>query len=213
MKLNLLKFIILIFILNSSNSFCYEGPTSYGFFPIGWSENGETFAYGYYIGSGITQDAVQMTIVIQNMVNDSVLFQDGKTWEQTFVGDDTDIHLPESPKDAWKQISTGINKKLKYYNIKEGNFIVNPFFEHDAFRAEIKPLKMEPGYGLYLIKQDGKQKMITDFSEELSGKTANMIQGFVWNLNKGRIAVIVLIDEEHFDIFQAIGCNMKVGFK
>lgn len=213
MKLNLLKFGILIFVLNSSNSFCYDGPTSYGFFPIGWSENGKTFAYGYYIGSGITQDAVQMVVVIQNMITDSVLFQDGKTWERTFIGDNTDIHLPESPKDAWKQISKEINKKLKYYDIKEGNFSLIRFYDQDAFNAEIRHFEMEPGYGLYIKMSDGKEKMIAGFSEELTNKTDNMIQGFIWNQNKRRIAVIVLIEDEHFDIFQAIGCNMKVGFK
>jgi len=55
--------------------------------------------------------------------------------------------------------------------------------------------------------------MVTTYSEELCGKTENLLQGFVWSHNKKRIAIIIRLDEEESPDYQVIGCHMKSGFK
>ena len=67
---------VLLAIFITSGSMTYNGPTEEGgFFPIGWSEKGDVFAYGYYVGSNISQDMSHMVVRIQNMINDSILFR------------------------------------------------------------------------------------------------------------------------------------------
>ena len=211
--LNLFTYIVILFSLSASTCLAYDGPAKGGFFPIGWSEKGDIFAYGYYVGSELSPDVAQMVVVIQNMVTDSILWQYSKIWEQTNIGGEGDTFLPNSANDAWRQIAEIVNKQLAYYEVKQGMSIFNSFPYPDTFDAELRHFHLEPGYGLYIKLIDGKEKMITTYGEELFGKTDGIIKGFVWGPNKNRIAVIVWIDLEHFDEFQAVGCHMKVGFK
>jgi len=211
-----LQAIIILCLILTSFSIAYDGPVSGGFFPIGWSEKGDVFAYGYYVGSIMSQDVVHMVVRIQNVVNDSILFRYAKTWEQSYRGDDLDTHLPASAKHAWKEIAEVVNKELTYYGItdlKVGNGGLYGFPHGDYFDAELRPFEAEPGYGLYIKRDDGKEKMVTTYSEELGGKTENLIQGFVWSHNKKRIAIITRLEEEESSDYQVIGCHMKFGFK
>ena len=208
---------ITLFLLITSTCFAYDGPgTIGGIFPIGWSEKGDIFAFGYYIG-GHYPGSSEMVVIVQNMVNDSTLFSHTKTWAETYRGDEFDTHLPQSPQHAWNQISELVNEKLTYYNIMSGNYFLNSFPNGDLFDAEIRPFSSEPGYGLYIKLDDGKEKMITVYSEELSVYDMNnIIQGFVMGPYEKRMAVIVRFEAQNgepFDSYRAYGCHMKVGFK
>jgi len=203
----------LFFVMLASACIAYDGPTEEGgFFPIGWSAEGDIFAFGYYTGQEAMRDASQMVVVIQNMVTDSILFQFKRDWWATSIGDDSDVQVP-SPQNAWNQIATIVNEQLAFYNIKEGTYTLKTFPHPDAFNAEIRHFDEGPGYGMYIKLADGREKMITIYDESLSGYKDSMIQGFVRNPDKKRIAVIVMFWIERFEEFQAVGCHMKFGFK
>jgi hypothetical protein len=118
-----------------------------------------------------------------------------------------------SPQNAWKQIAAIVNEKLTFYNIKEGLSKLNNFPHPDVFDAEIRHFDEGPGYGMYIKLVDGREKMITTYGETITGLTEGMIQGFVWNPDKSRIAVIVVFWIKRFEEYHAIGCHMKIGFK
>jgi len=216
-RLNLIKYFVFLFILSQSVCFAYDGPEEGGFFPIGWSEKGDVFAYGYYIGSTVSQDISLMVITIQNMVTDSVLFMHAKEWQQTCRGDDLDVYLPSSAKHAWSQIPDSVKNKLDYYRIKEGTNALHRFYNTESFNAIVLTLDQEPGYGLYIGLPDGKQKIITTFREFDINNIDNMVVGYVWDPKRIRMAVIIYFEPvpevEYYATYSAFGCHTKFGFK
>ena len=94
------KLVLMLMIAISVTSPCYS------FTVLGWSENGEIFAFAHN-NLGFEADEGEFIIVVEDIVTDTILFSDKKTWSLSWMyGNDVDTSVETDrvywESDAWK---------------------------------------------------------------------------------------------------------------
>lgn len=204
----------------------FNPPEEAGFFPIGWSEDGAAFAYGWFATSIMIQNSSHLQIVIQDLVTDEILWKGGETWEESNVGgpEDTSPPAPRYPGKAWDLYYETAAEALHAYGIMEEGgtpFTSSPLVEGDSLWAEIVLMGEDPVVGIpagafyevYAYSANRGEKRIS------GGETAPDIEmevaGYVVNPQGSRMAVVLQIVSfvSRYPVYEVIGCHLKAGFE
>jgi len=193
----------------------YDGPYEDDtFFPIGFSSDGKLFAYGWFEKTIAISNGSAISIVVQSLVTDKILYTTWKDWDEGNVGPEDSGWYPSNAKKAWEVIADDVNKKFAELDIWGGAGAgVLPFPLRDPeLNVEIREFEGEPGYGVYAYSDQLGEKMISssadDYNEDLS------TIGFVWNPAGTRIGVIMHENTlSPYSDYWVIGCHVSSGFK
>ncbi len=193
----------------------YDGPNeANAFFPIGFSGDGSLFAYGWFETTGMISNGSAITIKVQNLVTDNVLYEKKKDWDEGNVGPEDAGYYPKDAEKAWELVAGEVNKKFVQLDIWGGAGAgVLPFPLGDlGLYVEIREFEGEPGYGVYAVSEELGEKMISSsgnsYIEEIS------VEGFVWNPEGTRIGVIMHeISGAPYSTYWVIGCHVSSGFR
>lgn len=224
-----LKTIFLLVVLSLVPCFGqdFSPPEDAGFFPIGWSENGEVFAFGWFATSIMINNSSHLQIVIQNLVTDEVLWQGWKDWEESNVGgpEDTSPPAPRSPGKAWELYYETAGEVLSAYEIMvEGGtpFSSSPLVDGDSLRAELVPVGEDPEMGIsagtfyevFAYSSNRGEKRIS--GGEVEPGLEMEVAGYVVNPHGSRMAVVlrkIVPYISRYPTYEVIGCHLRAGFE
>ena len=205
---------VMIIVSTSSAQLRYEGPRDDdSFFPIGWSQNGRLVAYGWFETTQMISNGSRIMIKVQDVVTDKVIYQHGKTWDEGNAGPGLEEYYPTSARRAWEIISDHVNPKLLELGIQPGAGAgVQSFpMEEDPFiRIEIRGYQ-EPGHSIWAGADTLGEKRISGGESEPDNIN---IQGYLWNPQGTRIAVVIntLDFNMPYSDFKIVGCHISSGF-
>ena len=224
-----------------SQDFHFSGPVDEGFFPIGWSEDGTRFAYGWFATQRMITNGSQLTVIVQDLVTDEVLWQGGETWEESNVGGPGGGAVaPMKAPAAWQQLSGAIHEQLAIHAITRpdsgGGLHTFPMENGDSIQVYFDVWEREGlvGYQVRAFSRNRGEKRISGESFD-PGATVSReegalsvtarpydpeieirVRGYVLNAHGTRMAVILSMitsPGRHYPVFQAIGCHLHAGFK
>lgn len=99
----------------------YNGPDKNdSFIPIGWSDDGSVFAYGWFETTQMVSNGSQMVIVIKEIAKNTIYYKDTNTWDEGNAGAGSEGYYPKSADEAWDQISEKTNGALEEFDIWGG---------------------------------------------------------------------------------------------
>jgi hypothetical protein len=202
----------------------YNGPASgeqegVGFFPIGWSENGRKFAYGWFEMTQMISNGSKISIRIQDLVTDEILFRWEKSWDESNRGDVSNYY-PATADAAWEKISGEINEKLVEQNILDRETEMFRFpvsSDNDEIYIEINTREAEKDYNVIYdisaISNDLGVKKISSFEMPIDDEIR--CSGGIWNPDRTRIGVIMssMNMNQPYSEYWIIGCHRTSGFK
>jgi predicted RNA-binding protein with TRAM domain len=199
-----------------SQEYGFSGPVEEGYFSIGWSGDGNRFAYGWFIFSPMTENSSTLTVIIQDMVTDEVLCKIEKTWYESNVGEgDESPPAPRTADKAWELQADEIYENLAVYGISEyhtAGLHSFPYQNGDYYDVNIE-FTEDGRYQVFAISGNLGRKRISSGNTyfDLDVRT----EGFVFNPQGSRMAVITIKVPSGgpFITYEAIGCHLRAGFE
>jgi hypothetical protein len=213
-----LFFIVCLFantaVFSYSQVVGYDGPWEEDtFFPIGFSSDGNKFAYGWFEITQMISNGSAISIKVQDLVTDKIIYQFREDWDEGNVGPEAAGYYPTDAKEAWDHIAEEVNKKFAKLDIRGGaGEGVLPLPVGDlGLNVEIREGEGEPGYGIIAYSENLGEKMIHYSPDMYIGDM--QIVGYVWNPSGTRIGVIMnTITGTPYSDYWVIGCHVSSGF-
>jgi hypothetical protein len=194
----------------------YDGPNEDdSFFSIGFSSDGNQFAYGWFEVTHMISNASTISIVVRDLRTDKVIYEKKKEWDEGNVGPEDAGWYPSDAKRAWEVIEKEVNKKFVELDIRGGAGAgVLPFPVGDlGLNVEVSEFEAEPGYGVYAFSENLGEKMISSGSD-IDDIDLLSVKGYVWNPAEIRIGVIMYrASYGPWSHYYVIGCHTSSGFK
>jgi hypothetical protein len=210
--------LVLVAFPCTSQDVRYSGPPDdTGFFPIGWSLQGTRLAYGWFETTQMISNGSSISVVVQDLITDEILWHGGNTWDEGNVGEGGDNYYPTSATKAWELLGTDVHEQLFRTGIQtepaEGVSSF-PYSNGDQIRVEVKQEEGNTHYQVFAYSDNFGDKMLTE-GEKDDPYNNITLEGYVLNPNRSRIAVI--FNQRSFSRpysnYWVIGCHLHAGFK
>ena len=188
-----------------------------GFFPIGWSTDNSLFAYGWFVKTEMFSAGSQIQVVIQNLVSDEVLWEDGITWDESSAGEDDDSPaIPATPIEAWELFGGVAEEMFGIFGIEREDvcgFSSYPPVEDDNLRAEMFISEDYKSYEIIAYSSNYGQKKIS--SGEYPATFDIYVEGYALSQDQSRMAVILHWSsfDYPYPIYTAVGSHVSAGFE
>jgi len=218
-KTKFLAVFLISFFISQSGSTQGQADPGPWYFPIaGWSDDGKLFAYGTFGVTQMISNGSSLDIRIQNIVTDKIIYHGGKTWDEGNVGGPEDGYYPTTFEEAYQHVADEVEKKFAEYGIKKQKVQLFRFpmlGEEGGFNVEIRQHEMEPGYSVFAMSNSRGEKRIFSSGEFIISIDDISVQGYVWNPDYSRFAVLMLKMDMNFPYPEQwfVGCHAKAGFK
>ncbi|WP_299710374.1 hypothetical protein [uncultured Tenacibaculum sp.] len=199
------------------------------FFPIGWSEDENYFAW-IIEPENEAIGGYDFTINIQNMKNDTIIWTwPFKEYQQKNWDEKTNYNITK----VWNEYKNLISQKLRQYNIRA----LDKSYNFKTFPAKINNIiytinskqthKFNEGFGYNEIEKESIIIHTTAFGNKTVYEKKNYkwkvinsaIVGCIPSPKKGRIAIIKINEKRGYEgppnliTPEVIGCHLTKGFK
>lgn len=193
---------------------------------LGWSRDGRIIAFASY-DLGFEADSGKLTLIIQNLYNDEVLFHDDKTWDSEYnyrTGESNDVNVPNHLEEAlsvYTSENPAFNADMNRYGIILSKSTMDEFplrLNEDAYRltsADSVPYKEGNANPLVIQSDNLGRKSITDLARKPRHTQGgyHQVVGYLLNPVKDRIAVVVKWGLNGFyKDYSLYGCHLFAGF-
>jgi hypothetical protein len=186
------------------------------FFPIGWSDDGRQFAFGWFETTQMISNGSQITLIVQDIVTDDVLGAIGRAWDEGNVGPPGDP-CPRTAAAAWELVAAEGDALLEGFDIWGGTgagLLRFPMQGEHAVEIEIR--EGGPGHTVHAIKRDAgspePQEKRISADEEYANDVS--VVGYVPSPDSSRIAVVLRVVpfDRPFSEYRVVGCHLTAGF-
>lgn len=190
-----------------------------GIFPIGWTADGVCFAYGTYDFSPMISNQARLSITVQNMKTDKVLWKHSSNWDETNAGDGSGDILPGSAAQAYEWKKGIIDPKLAALKMRTGgpsSLARLPMVDGDSLDVELVVTRSETyndSFQVRAVSRNLGSKIIYRQALSCTGNEVDVL-GYFPNPNGMRIAVLVMERSLSYPFpnYHLVGCNTKSGF-
>lgn len=190
-----------------------------GFFPIGWSVNGNLFAYATFDYSISIATSCNLSVSVRDMATDKLVWWFTRGWEESLRGDQSDPPPPPSSAgSAWNQAAEEVAPQLQKHGIVPGGQAEPGQFpleeDGDVLTLEIEE-NQEGGFTVRINSEKLGSKVI---AKENKADPLNQLSvvGYFRSPASPRIAVVLkedLYSRWGYASYHVIGCHLKSGFK
>jgi hypothetical protein len=192
---------------------------STNFFPIGWTRDGTLFAYGSFWYSMMSANSSHIVVAVQDIVNDRVVWDFEKNWEESLSGD-TVIYVPGSSDGAWKEIQAVVEQPLSQNKIEtRGNSdpVRFPIQNGDELNVEIVEMPEVNSAIPFAVRAVSRNFGVkTIFSSVRDAMNEASVLGYFPSPDGTRIAVIFVVRNAYppySPAYHVIGCHREFGFE
>ncbi len=210
-----LLLIVLLTVPAISQEPRYFGPyLEDSFFPIGWSDDGKAYAYGWFEVTRVISNGSRIVINIQNVITDELLWQNSNTWDEGNVGDGGEYY-PDTALKAWEFVAGETNEELERMDIWGGvgeGVRSFPMETADGISIEVEEYDEGTGYDVFARSDELGWKLISR-GEKLMD-TDLSVYGYVRSPDGTRVAVVMNLRswDSAYSTYWVIGCHLSVGF-
>jgi len=193
---------------------------------LGWSSDGRIIAFAAY-HPGVEGDSGSLTLIIQNLYNDSIYYEDSRTWDSGYDYRTGESHGERVPYTLSEALST-YNRENPAFNraINRNNIILSksgytPFPLHiygitlEISDSESAYNQEENSYPLVMESEQLGKKTIADLvsNSHFQQGAFLRIMGYLMNPQKNRIAVIMEWDYGATKVgYSLAGSHLTAGF-
>lgn len=190
-----------------------------GFFPIGWSVNGNLFAYATFDYSICIATSSNLSVSVRDMVTDKLIWWFTRGWEESLRGDESDPPPPpHSAGAAWRQASEEVVPQLKKHGIVPGGPAMAGQFPLEEDGDDLTLEIVEDQEGGFTVRVNSERLGSKVIARENKADPLNQLSvlGYFRSPNSPRIAVVLkedLYSRWGYSNYFVIGCHLRSGFR
>jgi hypothetical protein len=194
----------------------FSSPKEDGLFVIGWSKQGTKIAFGWFEKTKMISNGSQIMVIVQDIITDDFLLQEGKTWDEGNAGPGGSNYYPDSVSQAWKKLPEDIHYKLIQFDIQDGvsaGVFFFPMKSDGKITIRVEELNNGNDYEVIAISEKLGQKIISKGKKNPGEEITE--QGFVRSPDLSRIAVVLKLRSYSYPYpkYLIAGCHLGTGFK